>query len=334
MLIGIMVAAFAATVLMGGEVMWGGGELFEWGAQYAPAIWAGEWWRLVTAIFLHGGVIHLLVNSVSLLALGRVLEPTLGWRRYLVLFFVSGVVSGLASLVFVTDVPSVGASGAVFGLAGLLLADELTQRRLARRAAAEGRPPWRPRASIVPVLVLNLALGAAVPAINNYAHVGGLVAGFLLGTAWIERNLRNPRRSRLALAALLALSATLAVLGFRPAYTGSADFNEGVALSRAGRPTEALTPLSRAIERSGGRDGRFFAQRAIVHFQLRDYDAALADVERALALEPSNARFRYLRAGIRDTRGEMAGAVADARAACEGGVEEACEALQRREERR
>lgn len=123
-LIGVMVAMFFASVLLGGGI--GGSQdpevLYALGAQDARSILEGQWWRLVTAIFLHAGPLHLLVNGFSLYNLGLFLEPTLGARRFLALFFVSGLVSGLATLAFVRDTLGVGASGAVFGLAGLLLA--------------------------------------------------------------------------------------------------------------------------------------------------------------------------------------------------------------------
>ncbi len=293
-LIAVMFATFALSIVIGGGI--GGSEdpevLYRIGAQHAGSIWSGQWWRLVTAIFLHAGPLHLLLNGFSLFNLGLFLEPTLGSRRFLVLFFASGLVSGLATLVFVTGTLSVGASGAVFGLAGLLLADELTRRRMYRRVAVEVGPRWRPRVSIIPILVLNLALGLAIPAVNNYAHVGGLVGGFLLGTAWIERNLRHAARSWLAYALLALLVGVLGVAGFRPAFGAAA------AARLAGAAFVAA------------REGRL--------------DEALDYVNEAVAKEPGNARYRYLRATIHGLRGDREAALADGRAACAGGVAEAC----------
>ena len=328
-LVGLMVGVFVADVLAGGDLMWGGGPLLERGAQYAPAIWAGEWWRLGTAVFLHAGLLHLFVNSFSLLALGQVLEPALGSRRFLLLLVVSGLVSGLATLAFVTDLPSVGASGAVFGLAGLLLADELTRRRLYRRMEVEGGPRLRPRASIIPILLVNLVLGALIPQINNYAHLGGLLAGFLLGTAWIERSLRHRGRSRLAYVALGVLIGALGVLGLRPVLTGEVAFSEGVEAAQAGEWERAHEAFSRAIARSGGRRADYFGQRAYVAARAGRYAAALGDANEALARDPENPGLRFLRASIHAGLGDGEAAAADARAACEAGLEAACRALRR-----
>jgi rhomboid protease GluP len=326
-LIGLMAAAFVASVILGGSR--DPSVLFRLGAQDAESVWEGEWWRLLTSIFLHAGPVHLLFNGVSLYVLGQALEPPLGVRRFLLLFFVSGVTASLATLVFVRDVLSVGASGAVFGLAGFLLADELTQRRLYRRVKLVGGPRWRPRVSIIPMLLLNLALGVAIREINNYAHVGGLVAGFLLGTAWIEAHLRKPVRSAAAALALGVLIGGLALAGFRPAFTWVPAFREATVASAAGEWERAYAAFTRAIESGGDRRAHLFAQRAFAAVKAGRYEEALADANRALALDPENASFRYLRATIYSLRGDRAAALADARAACEAGVEEACSAIPR-----
>lgn len=292
-----MVATFVLSIVMGGGLE--GSQdpdiLYRLGAQHAPSIWRGQWWRLLTAVFLHAGPIHLAANGLSLYLLGRVIEPTLGVPRYLVLFLASGLVSGLATLVFVQETLGVGASGAVFGLAGLLLADELTRRRMYRRIALEGGPRWRPRVSIIPILLLNLVLGLVIPIINMYAHVGGLVSGFLLGTAWIERNMRHPDRARLAYAALGLLIGVLGVVGFRPMYTGEA----------------AETAASRAVV--AAHRGRL--------------DEALAYADEAVDLAPRDVRYRQIRASIHAMRGDMEAARADAKVACDAGLAEACRAL-------
>lgn len=326
LLIGVMAGMFVLSIFMGGSM--DPAVLYRLGAQDAESIWQGEWWRLFTSVFLHAGPVHLLFNGFSLYALGQILEPALGTRRFLVLFFVSGLTASLATLVFVTDVLSVGASGAVFGLAGLLLADELARRRIYRRMELAGGPRWRPRASILPILLVNLALGFIIPQINNYAHIGGLVGGFLLGTAWIEKNLRRPLAAAAAYLALGGLVGTLLLFGFRPAFTWIPEFREGVAASEAREWERAYEALTRAID-SGGELPVLFAQRALAAREVGRYDQALDDIDRAVALDPGNARFRWLRATIYALRGDEAAAAADARAACRGGVAEACAALRR-----
>jgi rhomboid protease GluP len=329
-LIGIMVVTFVADVLGGGDPMWGAGPLTDAGALYPPAVWAGQWWRLVTWIFLHGGALHLFVNAFSLYNLGLIVEPGLGPGRYVLLFFGSGLVSALASQAFVTEAPSVGASGAVFGVAGLLLADEFARRRQYRELERAGGPRLRPAVSIIPALILNLALGVAIPVINNYAHVGGLAAGYLLGEAWIGRYLHRTGRARLAYLALGLMVGALAVAGFRPAFNGEAAYRRGVEAAQAGEWDVAYRTLSTAAEQSGGRRADVLAERAYVLVKSDRLDEALADVNRALELEPRNPRYRFLRASIYFRLGAPTAARIDAEAACDGGHAEACRAVGRK----
>ncbi len=144
-------------------------------AKDNDAIRAGEWWRLLTAGLVHGGAFHLLMNAAVLSNLGGFAERLLGARRMLLVLW-GGVLAGsLAS--FVTNPhPSVGISGGLFALVGALLAVGLRHRR--------ALPPPARRMLVrapVEIIVLNLALGLAIPFIDNSAHVGGLAAGFLLG---------------------------------------------------------------------------------------------------------------------------------------------------------
>ena len=139
--------------------------------EYGPAVDHGEWWRIVTAAFLHGGVLHILFNMIALAQVGTVIELTFGGARMLALYTVSLLVAGLSVLVFNYSVPTLGASGAVFGLFGALLA-------LGLRRGPAGRVLVRQCAGII---VINLVYGFAAAGISNAAHLGGLIAGFLIG---------------------------------------------------------------------------------------------------------------------------------------------------------
>lgn len=141
------------------------------GAMWPPGIARGEYWRLITVMFLHGGLLHLGVNLFSLWNLGAFLEAALGRLRYVVLFFVTGFVASATSYAFGrVGVPAVGASGAIFGVFGGLIA-----YMYLRRHTAMGR-------SILSQLMLWLAINVFVslqPGIDFRAHLGGLVAGFV-----------------------------------------------------------------------------------------------------------------------------------------------------------
>ncbi|HTA53412.1 MAG TPA: rhomboid family intramembrane serine protease [Candidatus Acidoferrales bacterium] len=131
----------------------------------------GQWWRVITGAFLHGGLIHIGVNMLSLWFLGRFIEYALGsWRMFLVYMF-SLIVSGLGVVFFSSPmVPTVGASGAIFGLFGALFAIGFKL----------GKPGMDLVRANVGILVLNLIITFTVPQISWQAHVAGLLAGFVL----------------------------------------------------------------------------------------------------------------------------------------------------------
>lgn len=150
--------------------------LIRWGADFPPLTRSGQWWRLLTSMFIHGGYLHLLFNMGCLTSLGPVAERAFGRATFLVTYLVTGVIGGLIGESFHPAVPSVGASGAIFGIAGLLLAWRLVDRAVARRHRA-----WLPLKSLLLFAGVNLAIGAVIPFINNAAHIGGLVSGMVIG---------------------------------------------------------------------------------------------------------------------------------------------------------
>ena len=145
-------------------------RLYRFGAKENAAIAAGQYWRLLTAAFLHGGVVHLLVNSYSLFVLGSLTEPALGHVRFLATFLLSAVSGSLASWAF-NGAIGVGASGAIFGLLGTAL-------YLSWRGTTARIPPTALR-SLGLWTVYNLVFGFVTPTIDNAAHLGGLAGGVL-----------------------------------------------------------------------------------------------------------------------------------------------------------
>ncbi len=150
----------------------------------------GEPWRLLTSAFLHGGEVHLLVNLASLFAIGPALERTLGSVRFTVLYLVAAIGGNLAvCLLYEPLQPVLGGSGALFGMFGAAVAINVRSGRHAL-AFLDFEGPRR----LIGSIVLNLAIGFALPFISNTAHLGGLVAGFLVTLLWLdpgrERNAR------------------------------------------------------------------------------------------------------------------------------------------------
>ena len=177
-LIVLNLIGFAWEILVGGPgmlSMTGGGNIdrvMQEGSLYpAGVLQNGEWWRIFTGAFLHGGLIHIGVNMISLWVLGRFVEMIVGSPKMLVIYMLSLIASGLG-VVFLSAplVPTVGASGAIFGLFGALFAIGLKL----------GKPGMDLIKANAGILVLNLIITFTVPSISWQAHIAGLFAGFLL----------------------------------------------------------------------------------------------------------------------------------------------------------
>jgi membrane associated rhomboid family serine protease len=215
--------ALASIATSGGRGMFGGGfggllgvgtPLTDWGAvkglttcefsatgvQFTipGGVAEGEYYRLVTSMFLHYGILHLLLNMWALWILGRTLEGVLGPVRFLTLYFVAGLGGSVAAYLFTPASPTAGASGAIFGLFAALF---IVLRRLGRDTS-----------SVLPVLVINIAISFA-PGISLAGHLGGLVTGAVIAAAMAYA----PRKSRnlvvaATVAALVVFMGTLVVI--------------------------------------------------------------------------------------------------------------------------
>jgi rhomboid protease GluP len=148
------------------------------GGLYGPLVATGEWWRFFTAAFLHAGWLHIATNMFALYQVGTFVELLYGRIRMAVIYVLAIVGSGIAVYVFSYDAPTVGASGAIFGLFGALTAAGL-------RLGKPGRDLVQQSAGII---ILNLVLGFTVfRFVSNAAHIGGLIAGLVFGFALFRR---------------------------------------------------------------------------------------------------------------------------------------------------
>ena len=148
--------------------------LLNLGAAYGPYFRRGEYWRLVMPIFLHGGWLHILGNCYCLYILGPILERVYGYGRYVTMYIAAGMGGAFLSMTLSRQV-SVGASGAIMGIAGAMLVTGFVHRDVIppRWGRAFGR-------GIIPFILLNLAFGLSVHVIDNWGHLGGLATGALL----------------------------------------------------------------------------------------------------------------------------------------------------------
>lgn len=155
-------------------------NLIKLGANVYQLVLAGEYFRLLTSIFLHGGIIHIFFNMYALFSIGNFIETYFGRSKYFITFILTGIVGSLTSFLFTRGF-SVGASGAVFGLLGLLLAQKLKRKVYYAELPIDTR-------SIIMIVGINLVLGFTIPNVDNAAHIGGLISGILLGLIFNHEN--------------------------------------------------------------------------------------------------------------------------------------------------
>lgn len=190
-LLGINVVMFGLSLLRtmkaGGGVtsfLWGlsGRELYLLGsdAPFNSGLW--QWWRAVTAMFLHGGLIHIGFNMMVLLDIGPVVEEVYGSAQFLFLYLAAGVAGNLLSAWW--GYSSVGASGAILGLIGVMIAITTKRSGAAMQALRSRLISW-----VVTIFVMGFLPGLRI---NNWAHFGGLAAGFMLGKVMADREPRSP----------------------------------------------------------------------------------------------------------------------------------------------
>jgi membrane associated rhomboid family serine protease len=164
---------------------------------YGPFVSEGEWYRLLTAGFLHANIIHIGFNMVLLFFLGRLMEPSLGSVRFAFIYFASLLAGSFGALLLDPNTASLGASGAIFGLAG------------ATFVIARGRGLDDLARQIGFLILINLVYGFAVTDVSVGAHLGGLVAGVIGGLAVVagERGMLGPRHRLAELAAMVVIGA-------------------------------------------------------------------------------------------------------------------------------
>ncbi len=205
-LIAINVGVYLLELAKGGTIDGLGNSIYERGFLIATGQYAngtlggvahGEWWRLITSAFLHYGPIHLGLNMLALYWGGRVLEHVIGSWRFALLYLTAGIAGSAGALWLSPNVPTVGASGAIFGIFGALLV-------LERRGTIQSG------GQILALIVLNLVISVSLPGISLGGHLGGLVAGIVLMLLYFEAR----RSAPLCVAAAVAVAAVSVVVAY------------------------------------------------------------------------------------------------------------------------
>lgn len=177
--------------------------LVDFGAKDNGLIIAGQYWRLISAIFLHANWLHLLVNCYSLYVVGNIVERIFGHIKYAAIYFIAGLYGNIASFIFTANpaIPSVGASGAIFGLLGALIYYGVERPKSFKKYF--GYNVWL-------TILINIVINISIPGIDSLAHLGGLCGGFLAAYAIKVNHEKVKNRERLAMFVLVLLIAACA----------------------------------------------------------------------------------------------------------------------------
>lgn len=296
--------------------------LVKFGALVHHRVWQGEYWRLVTPMFLHIGLLHFAFNTYALLIVGRAVERLLGTLPFLILYLGSGVCGAIGSLLFTRGICA-GASGAIFGLLGALLALEYLAS-----GSLIGLVRYGVRGSVLPIIAINLVLGASVRVIDNNAHIGGLLAGCAFGYYMAARRFMvgpHLKRSAVVLAAFVTACSFGLVRGLRaPVERYGHDRDAGRLILASGHDPQLAVPYLKRAVKANPKDYQTWSllARAYGLSKPPQYERALEAIRQARRACPRHMQAQELYIALEGHWLEMLGQVEDALAVYTQGLAE------------
>jgi len=287
---GINVAVFLGMLFAGVSMLDNpsGQDLVHWGANFGPYTLGGQYWRLLTCVFVHGSLVHIALNMWCLWNLGTLAESLYGHWTFAVVYLLAGIGGSIGSIVWNPEVLSVGASGAIFGIAGALIASFYLGEFSLPRGAIAGT-----LRSVVMFVGYNLVFGAMVARVDNAAHIGGLITGLLLGAliakAAPDRDNVGQRIAVLAIGILL-------IGGGVAWWLHSRDYirhmQRGKGFLTEAKSDQAIAEFQTVVHnRPDYAPGHFALGRA--YALKRDFASAETEFKRALELSPRTEYYCY-----------------------------------------
>ncbi|MBS4173537.1 rhomboid family intramembrane serine protease [Bacillus sp. FJAT-49736] len=281
-LLGIQIIIFLILELMGGSS--NTQNLIRFGAKSNLLIIEGQWWRFITPIFLHIGLLHLLMNSLALYYLGTAIERIYGRVRFLIIYLIAGFTGTLASFLFSSSV-SAGASGAIFGCFGALLYLGAVYPKLFFRTMGT---------NVIIVIIINLIFGYSVSGVDNFGHIGGLIGGFLAAAI-----VHFPKKKRVAVQLgsfllTLVLSAGFIYMGFHGGSYSTPNVINTLSQKKIsdGEYGSAYKLLNDYVSKGKGNASTYF-QLSYSEVHLKKYQEAKEHLLTAVKMEPNFAEAHF-----------------------------------------
>jgi rhomboid protease GluP len=287
---GANVAVFLGMLLAGVSMIDNpaGQDLVRWGANFGPLTVSGQWWRLLTCAFIHGSLLHIAFNMWCLWDLGRLAESLYGHWTFAAVYLITGAAASLTSVAWNPVVLSVGASGAIFGIAGALIASFYLGEFSLPRSALAGT-----LRSLLVFAGYNLFFGAVIARTDNAAHIGGLVMGLILGALVARIAPMHDdigRRIAVLLVGIVLVAGGIMWLQRSRAYLLHAQ--SGAELLNQGKTDEAIAELQKAIQQKPD----FIAAHATLaraYARKHDYENAAAEMRRVVEQAPRSEDAKY-----------------------------------------
>ncbi|MDL4841545.1 rhomboid family intramembrane serine protease [Aquibacillus rhizosphaerae] len=291
--------------------------LVNYGAKYNPAIIDGEWWRIISSMFLHIGSLHLFMNMLALFYVGTAVERMYGSTRYSIIYFLAGIVGGLSSFAFSPQIAA-GASGALFGLFGALLFFGINYKRVFFQTMG-----W----NVIFVIILNILCGLLVPSIDNSAHMGGLLGGFIASSIVFFPKKKKWFVQLISFIVYIGIISGLILYGLS---NTSVEMDETLQLQRtqelieAEKFDEVVEITSKAIKYSNDTinyssdyEAELLFYRSFALIQLDDLNKAKKDLEKVVMINPDMAEAHYNLAILFLDEGNSEKAISHAKTALE-----------------
>lgn len=277
LILAICIGMFVLVELNGGSSSMQ--PLIDFGAKYNPAIIEqGEWWRIISSMFLHIGFLHLLMNMLAVYYLGTLVERIYGSFRFLCIYFLAGIGGGIASFAFSPSIAA-GASGALFGLFGALLFFGLHNRKIFFQTMGT---------NVLVLIGINIVFGLFVPQIDNGAHLGGLVAGFIASGIVHLPKRKETFKQMIAIVLYCIIAYGLIQFGYYNNMNNQVYHVMQIEeLLKQEKYEAIISQANQAIESEGNLEAAILFHRSYAYIELNQDQKAIEDLERSIEIDHS-----------------------------------------------